>query len=179
MTTRGQSRRERRRSERRVRRFTPRMWLVMGVALLMLLAILGALIASSGDGEETGGRFPKIGDHWHATYSITICEESEPPFPVSNGGVHTHGNGSIHLHPNSPVDAGTNANLARFIASTGAKLTNDSLKLPSGDEYTNGDPCPDGQTGQMFLRVNGINMKGVADYVPRDNDRIELGFEVQ
>jgi hypothetical protein len=155
------------------------MWFVVGGGLLILLAILGVLIASAGDREGTGGRFPQIGDHWHANYSITICGVSEPPFPVSQGGVHTHGNGVIHIHPNNPVDTGTNAHLARFLASTGTTLTNDSLELPSGEAYTNGDPCPDGQTGQMFLRVNGINMTAVADYVPRDEDRIELGFEAQ
>ena len=179
MAARGQSRRDRRRSERRIRRFTPRMWLVMGGGLLILLVILGVLIASAGDREESGGRYPQIGDHWHATYSITICGASEPPFPVSQGGIHTHGSGAIHIHPNNPVNAGTNATLARFLATTGSTLTNDSLELPSGEEFTNGDPCPDGQTGQIFLRVNGINLAGIADYVPRDDDRIELGFEEQ
>ena len=179
MATRGQGRRDRRRSERRVRHFTPRMWAVVGGGVLILVALLGVLIASSSDDSGDGGRFPQVGDHWHASYSITICGETEPPFPVSQGGVHTHGNGAIHIHPANPVDAGPNANLARFLAGTRSRLTNDSLELPSGDTYTNGDPCPDGQTGQLFLRVNGITRTGIAEVVPRDNDNIELGFEVQ
>ena len=179
MASRGQSRQDRRRSERRVRRFTPLMWLMMGGGVLVLVAILGLLIASTRGGDGGGGRFPQVGDHWHARYTVTICGEPEPPFPITQGGIHTHGTGTIHIHPANPVDAGRNATLARFLAGTRSRLTNDTLELPSGVEYTNGDPCPDAQTGQMFLRVNGINMTGVADYVPRDNDRIELGFEVQ
>jgi len=150
----------------------------MGAGVLGLIALLGVFIASSGGGDETGGRFPKIGDHWHATYSIIICGETEPPFSVSPGGIHTHGSGAIHIHPSNPIDAGRNATLARFMEGIGSTLANDSLELPPSVKYTNGDPCPDEQPGQMFLRVNGISMTGVADYVPRDDDRIEFGFEV-
>ena len=151
----------------------------MGGVVLSLVAILGALMASSGGEEGSGGRFPQIGDHWHADYSITLCGETEPPFPISEGGVHTHGSGVIHLHPTHNGEAGRNANLARFIASTGSRLTDESIELLSGVKYTNGDPCPDGEAGQVFLQVNGIAMTGIASYVPRDGDDIEMGFEAQ
>ena len=178
MAARGQDRRERRRSERRVRRFTPRMWFVAAGGILGLAAILGVLVVSSGGGEGNG-RFPQAGDHWHASYSITICGECEPPFPRSEGNVHTHGSGRIHTHPAKPVEGGRNPTLARFLESTGSRLTNESLELPSGSKYANGDPCPNGQTGHIFLRVNEITRTGIADYVPRDDDRVELGFEAQ
>ena len=179
MAIRGQGRMERRRGERRTRRFTPRMWLIMGGVLLGFVGLLGVLIASSGDGDEAEGRFPQVGDHRHANYAVSLCGEGEPPFPASGGGVHTHGNGLIHIHPTNASAAGPNANLARFISTTGSRLTDNSLELPSGMKYTGGDECPDGQTGQMFLRVNGITMPDIAGYVPRDGDDIELGFEAQ
>jgi hypothetical protein len=154
------------------------MWLVIGGVALGFVAVLGVLIASSGD-EAGGGRYPQVGDHWHASYSITLCGKTEPPFPVSSGGVHTHGDGTIHIHPVLAGEAGRNATLARFLAGTGSRLTDDSFELPSSVKYTNGDPCPDERTGQMFLRVNGITMTDIATYVPRDTDKIELGFEAQ
>mgnify|MGYP004212087781 CR=1 FL=1 len=158
---------------------TPRMWLIMGGIILGFMGLLGILIASSGSGDDNGGRYPNVGDHWHAEYAITLCGETEPPFPASPGGVHTHGDGLFHIHPTHAGEAGLNANLARLIASTGSRITNDSLELASGAQYTNGDECPDGQTGRLFLQVNGIAMSDIATYVPRDGDDLELGFEVQ
>ena len=152
---------------------------MLGGIGLGLVGLLGVLIAFSGGGDETEGRYPQIGEHRHANYSITLCGERERAFPISSGGVHTHGDGVMHIHPTHVAEAGLNANLARFIASTGSRLTNDSIELPSGVQYTNGDECPDGGTGQVFLRVNGITMLDQAGYVPRDGDNIELGFEAQ
>ncbi|MBI2855545.1 MAG: hypothetical protein HYX93_01710 [Chloroflexi bacterium] len=178
MTTRDQRRRERRRGERRIKRFDPRIWIGVGGVGLVFVAILIALMATSGDGDGGGTRYPQIGDHWHAQYSITICGDREPPFPVpSSGGVHTHGNdGLIHIHPQQPTEAGSNATLARFMAGTGGRLTNDLIRLPSGDEYRNGDQCPDGQEGRVFLRVNGLASAEIASYVPRDGDRVDMGL---
>ena len=162
-----------------MRRFTPRMLLIMGGAAAVLVALLGLLIAYSGGGEEAGRSFPQIGDHFHAEYSIFLCGETVPPFPQTLGGLHTHGDGVIHIEPLRPVQAGRNATLVRFIANTGSRLTNDSLKFPSGVTYTNGEPCPDGQIGQLFLWVNGILMTDIASYVLRDQDTIELSFEAR
>lgn len=178
MTTRDQGRRERRKSERRVRRFSRKTWLLIGTITVAITVIAGILIMSSSDGEGGEGRFPQIGDHWHASYSITICGSKEPPFSVSDGGVHTHGEGAIHLHPKNPSEAGKNANLARFMAGTGSRLTDSSIEFPSGVKLTNGGTCPDGQTGRMFLKVNNITMPVISSYVPRDGDIIELGYEV-
>jgi hypothetical protein len=173
-----QDRRERRRGQRRAQRLTTRMWLIMGGFVLALVVILGLLIAVTGDGDG-GGLYTNVGDHIHAEYSVIVCGEAEPTFPVSSGGVHSHGDGSIHIHPSSPSEAGLNANIARFVASTGSRITDEYIELPSGVQYTNGDLCPDDQPGQMFLRVNGITTQEIASYVPRDGDVIEMGFEVQ
>jgi hypothetical protein len=180
MVMRGRDRKERRWGERRARHRAPRTWLIITFAVLGFVVLLAVLIASLGDGEiSSDGRYPNIGDHWHAEYSILLCGVMEPDFPASPGEVHTHGDGVIHIHPTTSAHAGLNANLARFFAGTGSRLTNDSLEIPSSKKYTNGDTCPDGQTGQIFLRVNGITTTDITSYVPRDEDVLELGFETQ
>ena len=176
MAMRGTGRRERRSSQRRAQRLTARTWALMGGAVLVLVAILVALLFFSGSGEGDGGRLPNVGDHWHSSYSITLCGETEPPFVASPGNIHTHGDGLFHIHPTRRGEAGLNANLARLMSSTGSRLTDDSIETVSGAKYTNGDLCPDQQPGQVFLRVNGITLPDIASYVPRDGDEIELGF---
>ena len=178
MATRNRDRTERRRSERRARRLTPLTWLTLGGVLAGFVAVLVFLMVTSG-GAGSGGRYPAAGDHWHSRYTITICGETIEPFPASPGEVHTHGDGLFHVHPLRLGEAGRNANLARYIASTGSRLTNDTIELDSGESYTNGDECQDGTPGQLFLRVNGIAMAEIATYVPRDGDELEFGFEAQ
>jgi hypothetical protein len=164
------------RRERRIQRLTTRMWLIMGGFALALAVILVVLIAVTGDKDGYGAN---VGDHIHADYSVILCGEIQPPFLISLGGVHSHGDSRMHIHPSKRSEAGINANIARFVASTGSRITNETIELPSGIKYTNGDICPDNQPGKMFLRVNGITTLAIASYVPRDGDVIEMGFEVQ
>ena len=177
MAIRSRDRIERRRSERRTRKLTPRTWLTLGAVLLGFVAVLVFLMITTGN-TGSGGRYPAVGDHWHSRYTISICGETITAFPASPGEVHTHGDGLFHVHPLRLGEAGRNANLARYLASTGSRLTNDTLVLPSGESYTNGDECPNGEPGQLFLRVNGIAMTEIATYVPRDGDELVFGFEV-
>ena len=169
--------RNQRRTERR-RRSASRIWFTIGGIGIALVVVVAALIVMSG-GEEGGGRYPQVGDHWHADYTITVCGETIPDFGETPGGVHTHGDGAIHLEPAHPAEAGPSANMARFMAGAGGRLTDTSLRLPSGEEYNNGDTCPDGDSGQVFLMVNGIPSANIASYVPRDGESIEFGFEPQ
>ena len=129
---RGTGRRERRSSQRRAQRLTARTWVLMGGAVLVLVAILVALLFFSGSGEGDGGRLPNVGDHWHSSYSITLCGETEPPFVASPGNIHTHGDGLFHIHPTRRGEGGLNANLARLMSSTGSRLTDDSIETVSG-----------------------------------------------
>ena len=152
-------------------------WVLIGVISLLLLGMLAFLLASLG-GEEPGVRFPQIGDHWHADYKISICGELEPVFPVTEGGVHTHGAGRIHLHPNQVIESGRNANVGRFMATAGGSITDELIELPGGDTYYTGHLCPNGKEGKVFLKVNGIATKNVASYVPRDEDQLEFGISL-
>ena len=177
MVMRNRDRRERRWSERRARKLTPRTWLMLGGVIVGFVAVLAFLILTTGQ-VGSGGRYPNVGDHWHSRYTISICGETLAALPASPGEVHTHGDGLFHVHPLRLGEAGRNSNLARYMASTGSRLTDDSLVLPSGESYTNGDECPNGEPGQLFLRVNGIAMAEIATYVPRDGDELVFGFEV-
>ena len=179
MAMRGQGRVERRRGERRVRKFSRKMWFGIGGSMLAMLAFLGILIWLSSSEDVSGQRYPQIGDHWHAPYTVLICGEALPTDEESAGQVHSHGDGRMHIHPQSVVDVGRNATLQRYFASVGFELENDRIKLETGEEYTTGDECSEGEVGEVFLRVNGIRILDVATYVPRNDDIVEVGFGVQ
>jgi hypothetical protein len=79
--------------------------------------------------------------------------------------------------------------LARFFANGGGELTNESLRLPGSTQtYHNGDPVPgDGRPGRVFVLVNSVPPCDLPDsdepihtvlanYVPRDGDRIRVVF---
>ena len=179
MAMRGQGRVERRRGERRVRKFTPKMWLGIGASMAALLAFLGILIWLSSSEDVSGNRYPQIGDHWHAPYTVYICGEALPTDGESDGQVHSHGDGRIHIHPQSAVDVGRNATLQRYFASVGFELGDERIKLPTGEEYSTGDECSNGDVGEVFLRVNGIRILDISAYVPRNDDIVEVGFGAQ
>ena len=120
---------------------------------------------------------PRIGDHWHARYRITICGTDVPPFGDTPGGVHTHSGGIIHVHPKSDAEAGSNATLGLFIANAGGSLTEGSLLLPDGKHIKNGDSCGSSGRGHLALWVNGIAVNPVPSYVPQDRDEIILTFD--
>lgn len=141
------------------------------VIALAVVAFAAMLFLSA-----TRERLPRVGDHWHARYSVVICGETLPPFPTTPGNVHTHGDSVIHIHPAVPAEAGRNANLARFFASAGVAFSSDRLELPDGRVVRNGDRCPDGQAGQIGLLVNGNSSDEFDRYVPQDRDVIVVEF---
>lgn len=106
--------------------------------------------------------YPRMGDHWHARYTVAVCGRTVGPFPATEGAVHSHGGRIIHIHPYRPSEAGANANLARFFLNSGGELTSTSLVLPSGRRYANGDLCPDGRPGGVVVKVNGAPVQAPA-----------------
>ena len=140
------------------------------------LAVIGvgvfiALILMAG-GEEP----PRRSDHWHARYQVIICGVPRPQFPFTRRGIHTHGDGVIHIHPENRSEMGRNANLRRFFESAGAVFARDRIELPDGTRYRNGDRCPDGSTGMLWLLVNGRPSDAYERYVPRDGDTVVVEF---
>ncbi|MBI4216350.1 MAG: hypothetical protein HY687_03030 [Chloroflexi bacterium] len=140
------------------------------VVSLVIFLILPLFQAGSGAGR------PRIGEDWHASYLIVIYGKAVPSFPTTPGGVHTHGDGLIHSHPETPSEEGRGANLARFMSTAGGLLTEDTLALPTGERYTNGDRGPDGRPGRLSLKVNGQEVKPIATYVPQDGDDLVISF---
>lgn len=137
--------------------------------ILILIAGIGVMIWNPSS--------LRVGDHWHATYQIAVCGNVLPPLPGTPGGVHTHGDGAIHIHPRSDREAGANATLALFLATSGGQLDDGSLTLPSGETYAHGDHCPGGQPGELVVMVNGKRQDKPSSYTPRNQDRISIAFQ--
>jgi hypothetical protein len=93
--------------------------------------------------------------------------------------VHTHGEGLIHVHPSTSQTTGANANLGRYFGPTGILLTSESIQLPGGRLYRNGDACPDGSPGRLKFTINEneiTDFSSFTSYVPRDGDSVRIEF---
>lgn len=170
-----EDRQDRRRGERRAPRLTRRIWAI-GIAMVLLIFGLTLLLVFSTGSKNSAEGLPGVGDHFHAKYAVRVCGEKVVDFPYSEGGVHTHGDGVIHIHPTHVREAGLNANIARFMAGTGSTITDTSLKLPSGEIYANGDKCPNGMPAILQLKVGNAFLSNISEYVPRDQDDLEILF---
>lgn len=102
-------------------------------------------------------------DHWHSAYGIYVCDDFVPDLPEftapQNGGNHTHGDGLLHIHPFSPARAGENATLVNFFGDAGEvlgggdELGEDSLGVPGGETYVEGEDSCDGVEGNPIVQV--------------------------
>lgn len=121
-------------------------WLYpVSLTLVFVLGILLVVVARSGrDAEATGP--PRLTDHWHAAYSVVICDEPQAPITDETDpkGIHTHGDGVIHIHPFSESAAGNNATLGEFMDASGLDISDDKISVPGGREVVEGtDKCGD------------------------------------
>ncbi|MGH2400270.1 MAG: hypothetical protein ACRDFA_01120 [bacterium] len=146
-------------------------YLWIGAGAVALALFVGLLVTAA-----IRAPLPRIGDHWHAKYSIVVCGRAESPLPFTSGNVHTHGDGLIHIHPEVPSEAGNNANLRRFFSGAGMTFTASAIEFPDGRAYRNGDRCPDGAAGRVRLIVNGRASDAYDRYVPRNGDLILIQF---
>jgi hypothetical protein len=102
-------------------------------------------------------------DHWHSAYGIYVCDEFVPDLPEfeapQNGGNHTHGDGLLHIHPFSPARSGENATLVNWFADAGEvlgggdQLAEDTLGVPGGETYVEGEDSCDGVEGNPIVQV--------------------------
>ncbi|MEX0761927.1 MAG: VanZ family protein [Dehalococcoidia bacterium] len=148
-----------------------RRYLVMmvGASCVAVIVAVMALVIARNPG------YPYPGDHWHAAYTIEICGETLPRLPGRPGWLHTHGDGYIHVHPFTLDQGGGLATPTLFMGMAGGTLRSDTLTLPSGESYTNGDLCPDGRSGTVQVEVNDEPVSP-GSYVIRDLDRVEIKF---
>jgi len=134
---------------------------------------------------------PTLTADWTEGLAFDICGTIAPPLAASPAttaiGIKTSGNGVINLQPLTNADTGPNATLGRFSGHyPGLTLTADSIKLPGGKLYTNGQSCgskpgylqvktwsnPTSQSGKLYsgdprkLRLENGQLITVA-FVPR------------
>jgi hypothetical protein len=65
-------------------------------------------------------------------------------------GIHTHGDGVIHIHPFASGVAGRKATLDKFFDQVGVTMTDDTLRLPTGQEFKEGTTkCEGGKDGTL------------------------------
>jgi uncharacterized cupredoxin-like copper-binding protein len=171
-------------------------WMPVATIMIVVVGILGLLFFV-----QSAKGAPRIGDHWHAPYSIFIGDELQPRIQevVTPEGIHTHGDGVIHIHPHSSVAEGGGARLEYFFRDQGGKLSDDEMQIPGRDEtYKNGDEV-DGRRAELrILRADsGIHPLGGdfsqaivacdskpesefvrvnSRYVPQDGDCIRIVF---
>jgi hypothetical protein len=143
-------------------------WLFGAVVVLGLAVVAYAI--------RTQPNFPRPGAHWHAPFSIEICGQRLAPLPYSPGNIHTHGDDVIHIHPET-VEESRQATLATFFRSVRMEVTAESITLPDGKTYRNGDACPDGSRGTVKVLVNNRELRDPLQYYPQNGDRIRIVFE--
>lgn len=152
-------------------------WFILGGLLLVLGAVsfyFGGPLMSwvRADSQE----LPRVYDHWHSEYEVKICGETLPPFERREGDIHTHGDGLIHIHPKKEATAGKAADLAAFMQSNKAVMTDTKLAIPMRGTYVNGDECPNGEPGTLQVIVDGRKVDNPASYIPQDGEEIVIKF---
>jgi len=145
--------------------------LIQAGLVITVVAMVAIIVAAA-----ARPKTPRVGDHWHARYLVVICGKPLPDMPFTLGGIHTQGDGVIHVEPKTAADAGANANLQRFFASGGVTFARDRIAFPGGQEFRNGDRCPDGTPGRIHLLVNGRPNRAFERYTPADGDIIVVQF---
>ncbi len=159
-------------------------------AVMAFVAVLGvALVVLSrnerlqADNPETAER-PRPpgkgfeGDHWHAAYGVYLCDKFAGDIQSERdpNGIHTHNDGVIHIHPFTSAASGSKATLGAFAQTVGMTLTSNRVKLPGGEEYSNGDKCGD-KAGRLRVLLNGQERSGdPKDIRLRDRDQIVIAF---
>ena len=126
-----------------------------------------------------GGRRAKTGRSWGLVRGDGVSRD--PGRGAGDGqsdpvGIHTHGDGVIHVHPSSHAASGPRATLGAFARTVGMFISQDTLRLPDGHTYTNGDQCG-GEAGKVAVVVNGEHLSGDFEAIRlRDRDRLVIAF---
>jgi hypothetical protein len=123
------------------------------------VVILGILLVGWSRSNREATSAPRVGDHWHSVYDVYSCFESESSLndvevPTYRGGwrskvvverdpngIHTHGDGLIHIHPFNSNASGDDARLGEFFEAFGGFITDDSIKLDTGEVIKEGFLC--------------------------------------
>ena len=110
---------------------------------LVLVVVLGvALITFARSGREATAA-PRLGDHWHSTYDIYVCDTFRAKIvnEADPDGIHTHGDGIMHIHPFNSLASGKSATVGKFFEAYGGMIDDDSIRLDTGETITEGADC--------------------------------------
>jgi hypothetical protein len=159
---------------------------------IALVAVLGvvAIVSSRSDRQaalnplksekprppEASRKFP--GDHWHAAYGVYACDRWLPQITSERDpqGIHTHDDGVIHIHPFTRAASGRRATLGVFTRTVGMTLTEDRVKMPDGESFTEGERCG-GKRAELKVLLNGEERLGDPKQIRlRDRDAIVIAF---
>ena len=149
-------------------------WLALGGVV-----VLGAGLITISRGGSVSAEAPIVGDHWHEAYGVYVCNGYLPAFPDNMStapGVHTHADGLAHVEPRSTRDTGANATLGRFVDNVGLEVTQESIELPDGTVYRDGDEC-EGQPAEIRVLRDGEILEGDPNQVRlRDGGNVAFVF---
>ena len=129
--------------------------------------------------------------HWHADYEIWVCgQEVELPDPVGlenrvgNPIFHHHGDNRIHVE--GILIELEEADLGHFFEVVGGELTPMSIAIPQDlppasnpRTYKNGDACPNGRPGTLYVFVNSVLIENPPEYILSPFSTIPPGDEIK
>jgi hypothetical protein len=155
-----------------------------GIAVVVLIGLV--LVLTSRDqrreefalSAETEGPIANQ-DHWHAAYGVYLCDNFSPQIEDQRDpqGIHTHADGIIHIHPFVRRAAGKNATLGKFFDAVRGDLSDTTIQIPGGEEYSEGDDECGGKPGQVVVKVNDkVVTTNVRDVKMNDRDLITIAF---
>jgi len=118
----------------------------LGFPLVMAAVIvlgIGLVVVARNGRDATSA--PRIGDHWHAAYTIYDCGEEVPNFmsTADPDGIHSHQDGLIHIHPFNSSATGSDAQLGVLFDAMRATVTRDAITTPEGGTISTDTGCGD------------------------------------
>ena len=86
---------------------------------------------------------PRVGDHWHAAYTIYDCGVEVPFFQgvADPDGIHSHQDSLIHIHPFNSTATGADATLGVLLEAMEATVTREAITTPEAGVLASADGC--------------------------------------
>ncbi|MEM9467138.1 MAG: hypothetical protein AAGA90_17330 [Actinomycetota bacterium] len=114
----------------------------MAVAAVVVLGIGLVVIARDNRAPATP---PRIGDHWHAAYTIYDCGVEVPFFQsaADPDGIHSHQDSLIHIHPFNSSATGDDAQLGVLFDAMQAEVTSEAIITPEAGTISADTGCGD------------------------------------
>jgi len=111
----------------------------LAIGLVVVLG-LSLVVYSRQSGQLASDKknHPQVGEHWHASYGIFICDHfvtNVADRAPDTLGIHTHQDGLVHIHPFVTSAAGLQADFQKFFDQTGLSVKSGEIKLPAAAPF--------------------------------------------